>query len=166
MTDTVISFTTVEYPDEAAMNKARDIFSAELGPLPTFWPGSMTTRTTSSCSRTMRLPPPYAPRLFAAAEAGDIIAGGIVTHAVRDLEYVMTAIEDGASPPLFLCGGDGERFIPLVGKAFRDRTAHPSVDGLSGALLMARELHETGHGSAVNGAADSGSDIEMIRQTL
>ena len=33
MTDTVISFTTVEYPDEASMNKARDIFSAEMGPL-------------------------------------------------------------------------------------------------------------------------------------
>ena len=84
----------------------------------------------------------YAPRLFAAAEAGDVIAGGIVTHAVRELEHVLTAVEAGATPPLFLCGGVGERFIPLVGKVFHDRIVHPSGDGLSGALLMARALHD------------------------
>jgi len=33
MTGTVISFTTVEYPDEASMNEARKIFQQEMGPL-------------------------------------------------------------------------------------------------------------------------------------
>jgi hypothetical protein len=33
MSDTVISFTTVEYPDESSMQQAREAFQKEMGPL-------------------------------------------------------------------------------------------------------------------------------------
>ena len=33
MAETVISFTTVEYPDEASMERARDVFKDEMGAL-------------------------------------------------------------------------------------------------------------------------------------
>ena len=33
MSDAVISFTTIEYPDEASMDRAREVFRDEMGPL-------------------------------------------------------------------------------------------------------------------------------------
>ena len=106
----------------------------------------------------------YAPRLFSAAQDGDVIASAIINEAVHDLERIVAIIESedaeaentgpensgpenrrkGATPPLFLCGGVGERFIPLVSENFRDRIAVPDGDGISGALIMARNLYETG----------------------
>lgn len=86
----------------------------------------------------------YAPHLFSAAETGDLVASSIVGQAVADLERIVTIIEDGATPPMFLCGGLGEHFIPLVGEALSTRIARPGGDGLSGALAMARELLDAG----------------------
>ena len=88
----------------------------------------------------------YAPRLFAAANAGDAIAGGIITDAANELERIVARIEDGATPPLYLCGGVGEQLTPFVSTALRDRIAVPDGDGLSGALRMARALHDAGQG--------------------
>ena len=63
--------------------------------------------------------------------------------AVRQFEHIVTRLEAGATPPLFLCGGVGERLIPLVSSPLRERIATPQGDGLSGALRLAQALHET-----------------------
>ena len=86
----------------------------------------------------------YAPRLLSSAEDDDVVASGIIRQAVDELERIVTIIEDGVAVPLYLCGGVGEHFIPLVGQAFSARIAVPGGDGLSGALSMARELHDAG----------------------
>ena len=86
----------------------------------------------------------YAPRLFAGAEDGDAVARAILRHAACELERVLTIIEDGAAPPLYLCGGVGERFVPLVSEDLRARVNRPKGDGLDGALSMARQLYRAG----------------------
>lgn len=59
MADTIINFTTVEYPDEAAMNKTRDISSAEMGASPCRYryivPATITASALRSPSRHVRL---------------------------------------------------------------------------------------------------------------
>ena len=86
----------------------------------------------------------YAPRLFSAAETGDGVADRIITDTVRQFERIVTRLEAGATPPLFLCGGVGARLIPLVSSPLRERIATPQGDGLSGALRLAQALHEAG----------------------
>ena len=83
----------------------------------------------------------YAPRLFAAAAAGDSVADGIVQSSLRELEKTLTALEGESLPPLYLCGGVGTRYIPLVSHTFRERLETPKGDGLSGALSLAMALH-------------------------
>ena len=83
----------------------------------------------------------YAPRLFAAAAAGDSVADGIVQSSLRELEKTLTALEGESLPPLYLCGGVGTRYIPLVSHTFRERLETPNGDGLSGALSLAMALH-------------------------
>ena len=83
----------------------------------------------------------YAPRLFSAKDAGDDVARALLQSAVHDLERILTVTESGSLPPLYLCGGIGERYAELLGDTFRGRIAKPQGDGLSGALSMAMELH-------------------------
>lgn len=82
----------------------------------------------------------YAPRLFAAKKAGDAVADAILGRAVQDLEHILTVMEAGSLPPLYLCGGVGEQYVQLVSDAFRHRIAQPAGDGISGALSMAMAM--------------------------
>ena len=86
----------------------------------------------------------FAPRLFPADEAGDAVASAILARAIQDLERILTVLEAGSLPPLYLSGGVGERYARLVGDRFRDRIAPPAGDGLGGALSMAMALHAEG----------------------
>ncbi len=83
----------------------------------------------------------YAPRLFSANDTGDELAGVILRHAVSDLERTLTGLEAASFPPLYLCGGVGERYAELLDDTFRARITKPEGDGLDGALSMAMALH-------------------------
>ena len=83
----------------------------------------------------------YAPRLFSANDTGDELAGVILRHAVSDLERTLTGLEAASFPPLYLCGGVGERYAELLDDTFRARITKPEGDGLGGALSMAMALH-------------------------
>ena len=83
----------------------------------------------------------YAPRLFSANDTGDELASVILRHAVSDLERTLTGLETASFPPLYLCGGVGERYAELLDDTFRARITKPECDGLGGALSMAMALH-------------------------
>lgn len=83
----------------------------------------------------------YAPQLFSACEGGDGVAHRILHQAVQQLEQTLTVLEAGSRLPLYLCGGVGERYTKIIGKAFRDRVVKPKGDSLSGALSLAMALH-------------------------
>ena len=80
-----------------------------------------------------------APVLFEAHERGDSLATHVVTHAVSDLERVLTAmiVEDG---DLHITGGVGVRYKPLLATSFRNRISDPKGDSLSGAFNIGAEL--------------------------
>jgi N-acetylglucosamine kinase-like BadF-type ATPase len=79
-----------------------------------------------------------APDIFAAAVAGDSIAGAIITRAVSDLEYILQAVSGGPDQPLYLCGGVGVHYAQMLAPAWRARLAEAQGDGLSGALRIAQ----------------------------
>ena len=91
----------------------------------------------------------YAPRLFSANDTGDELASVILRHAVSDLERTLTALEAASFPPLYLCGGVGERYAELLDDTFRARITKPEGDGLGGALSMAMALHATDRISSI-----------------
>ena len=74
-----------------------------------------------------------APDIFAAAVAGDSIAGAIITRAVSDLEHILQAVSGGPDQPLYLCGGVGVHYAQMLGRA---RLAEGQGDGLAGALRI------------------------------
>ena len=69
------------------------------------------------------------------------MAHRILHQAVQQLEQTLTVLEAGSRLPLYLCGGVGERYTKIIGKAFRDRVVKPKGDSLSGALSLAMALH-------------------------
>ena len=79
-----------------------------------------------------------APDIFAAAAAGDVCASAIIARAVDDLEHILLAVSDNADQPLYLCGGVGVHYHPMLAPEWRARLAEPQGDGMSGALNMAR----------------------------
>ena len=80
-----------------------------------------------------------APVLFEAHESGDSLAIHVVTRAVSDLERILTAMNvDGGD--LFITGGVGERYKPLLGAAFKDVLKEPAGDSLSGAFTIGAAL--------------------------
>ena len=85
-----------------------------------------------------------APDIFAAAAAGDSIAGAIITRAVADLEHILQAVSGDAEQPLYLCGGVGVHYAQMLSPAWRARLAEARGDGLSGALRLARAHLTTG----------------------
>lgn len=80
-----------------------------------------------------------APVLFEAHERGDSLATHVVTRAVSDLERVLTAmiVEDG---DLYITGGVGVRYKPLLATSFRNCISDPKGDSLSGAFSIGAEL--------------------------
>lgn len=80
-----------------------------------------------------------APVLFEAHENGDSLANHVVTRAVADLERILTAmnLDDG---DLFVTGGVGVRYKPMLGTAFRDVLKEPAGDSLSGAFAIGAGL--------------------------
>ena len=80
-----------------------------------------------------------APVLFEAHESGDSLANHVLTHAVADLEHILKAMHaDGDA--LFITGGVGVRYKPMLGAAFRDALKEPAGDSLSGAFSIGRAL--------------------------
>ena len=77
--------------------------------------------------------------LFEAHERGDSLATHVVTRAVSDLERVLTAmiVEDG---DLYITGGVGVRYKPLLATTFRNCISDPKGDSLSGAFSIGAEL--------------------------
>lgn len=81
-----------------------------------------------------------APAIFDAAMTGDIVAQTIVRRAVIDLETILGGIVGTKDLPLYLCGGVGARYGPLLAPSWQRCLATAPGDGLSGALAMAREI--------------------------
>ena len=80
-----------------------------------------------------------APVLFEAHESGDSLANHVLTRAVADLERILTAMNvDGGA--LFITGGVGVRYKPMLGAAFRDALKEPAGDSLSGAFAIGAGL--------------------------
>ena len=77
--------------------------------------------------------------LFEAHERGDSLATHVVTRAVSDLERVLNAmiVEDG---DLYITGGVGVRYKPLLATTFRNCISDPKGDSLSGAFSIGAEL--------------------------
>ena len=77
--------------------------------------------------------------LFEAHESGDSLANHVVTRAVADLERILTAMSvDGGA--LFITGGVGVRYKPLLGAAFREVLKEPNGDSLLGAFAIGAGL--------------------------
>lgn len=82
----------------------------------------------------------FAPRILAAAEAGDAIAARIVAEAEADIvRAIDTLTTDGPVPVAFL-GGLGRVFAGRLAPRYPGRVREPRGSGLDGALLMARGL--------------------------
>ena len=81
-----------------------------------------------------------APDIFAAATAGDGCAMAILARAIGDLEHILHAVTGGADQTLYLCGGVGVHYAPMLAPEWRARLAAPQGDGLSGALTLAHAL--------------------------
>ena len=80
-----------------------------------------------------------APVLFEAHESGDSLANHVLTRAVADLERILTAMHVNGGD-LFITGGVGVRYKPMLGAAFRDALKEPAGDSLSGAFSIGRAL--------------------------
>ena len=80
-----------------------------------------------------------APVLFEAHESGDSLANHVLTRAVADLERILTAMHVNGGD-LFITGGVGVRYKPMLGATFRDALKEPAGDSLSGAFSIGRAL--------------------------
>ena len=80
-----------------------------------------------------------APVLFEAHESGDSLANHVLTRAVADLERILTAMHVNGSD-LFITGGVGARYRPMLAAAFKDALKEPAGDSLSGAFSIGRAL--------------------------
>ena len=80
-----------------------------------------------------------APVLFEAHESGDSLADHVLTRAVADLERILTAMHVNGGD-LFITGGVGVRYKPMLGATFRDALKEPAGDSLSGAFAIGAEL--------------------------
>lgn len=80
-----------------------------------------------------------APILFKAQESGDSLASHVLAHAVTDLERILTAMSmDGGD--LFITGGVGVRYKPMLAETFRNALKDPAGDSLSGAFTIGSRL--------------------------
>ena len=80
-----------------------------------------------------------APVLFEAHESGDSLANHVLTHAVADLERILTSMHVNGDA-LFITGGVGVHYKAMLGAAFRDALKEPAGDSLSGAFAIGAEL--------------------------
>ena len=79
------------------------------------------------------------PVLFEAHNSGDSLANLVVTRAVADLERILTSMHVNGDA-LFITGGVGVHYKPMLGAAFRDALKEPDGDSLSGAFAIGRAL--------------------------
>ena len=79
-----------------------------------------------------------APDIFAATTTGDPAASAILSRAIVDLERCLHVLSGDTDQPIYLCGGVGRHYAPMLAPALRSRLREPQGDGLSGALGLAR----------------------------
>ena len=81
-----------------------------------------------------------APILFDAFDAGDGLARHVVSAGVADLERILTAMQGDGGSDLFITGGVGARYKPLITPPFRKALKEPDGDSLSGAFAIGAAL--------------------------
>ena len=89
------------------------------------------------------LPGDYAslvPMLFDAFANDDQVARHVVGLGLVSLETILTSLAADDKGDLFVTGGVGERYRPLMSARFRDRLAMPAGDALSGAIRIGRAM--------------------------
>lgn len=89
------------------------------------------------------LPGDYAslvPMLFDAFANDDQVARHVVGLGLVSLETVLMAVAGDNQTRLFVTGGVGERYRPLLSDHFRARLAMPTGDPLSGAIRVGRAM--------------------------
>jgi glucosamine kinase len=82
-----------------------------------------------------------APRVFAAAAAGDARAMALLQAAADQLLRLVDALQAGHPPlPLVASGSIGQRLAPLWPPAWRERLREPAGDSADGALRLVRAV--------------------------
>jgi glucosamine kinase len=81
-----------------------------------------------------------APRVFAAAEAGDLQARALLQAGADELLRLVDALQQGQPPlPVVASGSIGVRLAPLWPAGLRKRLVAPAGDSADGALLRVRQ---------------------------
>ena len=79
-----------------------------------------------------------APVLFDGFAAGDPVARHVVGLGLVALETILTTLDGDQGGDLYLTGGIGDRYRPLLSETLRARLAAPHGDALSGAAGIGR----------------------------
>ncbi len=86
-----------------------------------------------------------APLVFEQAEAGEAVAGALVTEAIAELERLADALDPEGVLPLALSGSVAQRLGPRFSGRLRARCVAPQGDSAAGGVLLARSaIKETG----------------------
>ncbi|WP_185985380.1 BadF/BadG/BcrA/BcrD ATPase family protein [Aureimonas mangrovi] len=81
----------------------------------------------------------FAPLVFDAAEAGDVVAGRIVTEAFVVVEASLRRLEALGAGRIALLGGAAERYRRLMPRDLAALLVQPKGSALDGALILARQ---------------------------
>lgn len=79
----------------------------------------------------------YAPRVFAAAEAGDAAGLEVIRAAARAIGELIEALHERGAPRISLVGGMAGAISPHLPAQARERLTPAMADALEGALLLA-----------------------------
>ena len=81
-----------------------------------------------------------APMLFDGFAADDQVARHVVGLGLVALETILTSLDGDDGGDLYLTGGIGDRYRPLLSEGLRIRLAEPRGDALSGANAIGRRM--------------------------
>ena len=84
----------------------------------------------------------FAPNVFAAAKAGDMLAARLIGDAAAELDALARRLMSFGATRLCLIGGLAEAMSGELAKDVRAALAPPRADPLEGALLLARRTEE------------------------
>ena len=82
----------------------------------------------------------FAPEIFDARDAGDVVAIRIITAALADLHCILESLDAIRTKQIHLRGSVGERYAPLLRDDFRQLVVKDTGDGLSGAVGLGVKL--------------------------
>ena len=78
----------------------------------------------------------FAPRVFAALDAGDTVASDLVSAAARQIDQALDAAAGEGATPLCLLGGLSQAYRPHLAERHRRRLVPALADALSGAVAL------------------------------